>query len=510
MSDFLSPPESKQENPIVSTALEVRLDRFGCVVPILKEMASRTRPRRPRVSAWMLAEIQALLLPTGAALMALAAKAIYVLFTSPAASPGPDSLILCIGVLGAALLAILISEGGVNSVSAIMDGRLQGRQILTTASICFLLILCIFYLLKVSSHFSRAWFGLWYLFSICYLLGVRIAILRWARVLQADRRLLQRVAVYGSADLAQRVIDKLFPSDRNLVMAGFFSDYPLSPGDEKHRTGGMKELIAAAQQGECDRVILALGSGASDQIGDALSSLEALSIDVDLSPDAMMLPRRTGISHERSELVLIPLQKAPFGARAVLAKTLMDYGLSAIALICFAPVMLAIAVAIKLDSRGPVFFVQSRHGYNNRVIRIFKFRSMTVSEDGQEITQAVRGDTRVTRVGRFLRRTSLDELPQLMNVLRGELSLVGPRPHAVSHNEMFSQLLPGYASRHRVKPGITGLAQINGFRGETKTPDALRERVDYDLAYINKWSLWLDLKILAKTTLIPFVGKNAY
>jgi exopolysaccharide biosynthesis polyprenyl glycosylphosphotransferase len=172
--------------------------------------------------------------------------------------------------------------------------------------------------------------------------------------------------------------------------------------------------------------------------------------------------------------------------------------------------MLAAAIAIKLDSRGPVFFIQSRHGYNHRVIRVVKFRTMTVAEDGAVVTQAVRGDKRVTRVGRFLRRTSLDELPQLFNVLRGELSLIGPRPHAVTHNESYSQILARYANRHKVKPGITGWAQVNGCRGETKTPEDMRKRVELDLYYIKNWSPVLDAQILARTLLVPFYSSNAY
>jgi putative colanic acid biosynthesis UDP-glucose lipid carrier transferase len=184
--------------------------------------------------------------------------------------------------------------------------------------------------------------------------------------------------------------------------------------------------------------------------------------------------------------------------------------LATVALIVFSPVMLAIAAAIKLDSRGPVFFIQSRNGYNHRVIRVRKFRTMTVTEDGPVVTQAVRGDKRVTRVGRFLRRTSLDELPQLFNVLCGELSLIGPRPHAVAHNESYARLLNSYANRHKVKPGITGWAQVNGCRGETKSPEDMRQRVELDLYYIKNWSPWLDIKILARTALVPFHSPNAY
>ncbi len=235
-----------------------------------------------------------------------------------------------------------------------------------------------------------------------------------------------------------------------------------------------------------------------------------LPIDVQLCPDAMTVPSEIARTRGTGGLVLLDLQRPPFDARGILLKAAMDYVLGSIALVVFSPLMLAIAAAIKLDSRGPVFFVQSRHGYNHRVIRVVKFRTMTVAEDGPVVTQAVRGDKRVTRVGRFLRRTSLDELPQLFNVLRGELSLVGPRPHAVAHNESYARLLNRYANRHKVKPGITGWAQVNGCRGETKTPEDMRQRVELDLHYIKNWSPWLDIEILFRTTLVPFFSSVAY
>jgi putative colanic acid biosynthesis UDP-glucose lipid carrier transferase len=211
-----------------------------------------------------------------------------------------------------------------------------------------------------------------------------------------------------------------------------------------------------------------------------------------------------------SGLLLLDLQKPPFSERGSLAKAVLDYTVACVAIVVLAPLMSLIALAIKVDSRGPVFFVQSRHGYNNRIIRVFKFRTMTCADDGPIVPQASRNDERVTRIGRLLRRTSLDELPQLMNVLRGELSLVGPRPHAVCHNDLYAASLATYTNRHKVKPGITGWAQVHGCRGATESADAMRKRLDLDLFYINQWSLWLDIKILARTLAIPFYDNNAY
>jgi undecaprenyl-phosphate galactose phosphotransferase/putative colanic acid biosynthesis UDP-glucose lipid carrier transferase len=173
-----------------------------------------------------------------------------------------------------------------------------------------------------------------------------------------------------------------------------------------------------------------------------------------------------------------------------------------VGIVMLAPLMLVTTLLIKLDSRGPVLFTQSRDGFNGRSFRVIKFRTMSVLEDGLFIRQATRGDPRVTRLGRWLRWTNIDELPQLFNVLRGEMSLVGPRPHATAHNNAYAQSIAAYAFRHHVKPGITGWAQVNGYRGETKTVDLMAKRVELDLWYINNWSIWLDTKILLRTLLL--------
>jgi putative colanic acid biosynthesis UDP-glucose lipid carrier transferase len=198
------------------------------------------------------------------------------------------------------------------------------------------------------------------------------------------------------------------------------------------------------------------------------------------------------------------------GADTSRLKRTLDAVGAALILVFVLPIMLAAAIAIRLDSQGPVFFAQRRTGLNGRPIRVFKFRTMTVMEDGEGVRHARRTDHRVTRVGAFLRRASLDELPQLINVLKGEMSLVGPRPHALAHDDYYAALLPSYAQRFRARPGMTGLAQVTGFRGEIRSLDAMAARVTADNRYIDQWSLWLDVKILVLTlTVAPFHG-NAY
>jgi putative colanic acid biosynthesis UDP-glucose lipid carrier transferase len=193
-----------------------------------------------------------------------------------------------------------------------------------------------------------------------------------------------------------------------------------------------------------------------------------------------------------------------------MAKTASDYVIAMLVLVLASPIMIAIAIAIKLTSTGSVIFKQRRYGLDGREIIVYKFRTMKVSEDSDHVRQATRNDDRVTRIGAFLRKYSLDELPQFINVLQGRMSVVGPRPHAVAHNEQYRPLIKGYMVRHKVNPGITGLAQVSGYRGETETVDAMRDRVKYDLEYLRNWSLSLDLHIILRTLRIMFKDDMAY
>jgi undecaprenyl-phosphate galactose phosphotransferase/putative colanic acid biosynthesis UDP-glucose lipid carrier transferase len=206
----------------------------------------------------------------------------------------------------------------------------------------------------------------------------------------------------------------------------------------------------------------------------------------------------------------IDLQSPPIRSWQRAVKSTLDFVAASAALVVLAPLMVAVAILIRLDSPGPVFFCQTRVGFNGRRFRIFKFRTMRTLEDGKEIRQVTRGDDRVTRVGRWLRMTSVDELPQLFNVLRGEMSLVGPRPHAEVHDSQFDRAIANYALRHHVRPGITGWAQVCGFRGETPTMDLVLKRVEHDLWYINNWSFWLDTVIVVRTAVALMRPHNAY
>jgi undecaprenyl-phosphate galactose phosphotransferase/putative colanic acid biosynthesis UDP-glucose lipid carrier transferase len=215
-------------------------------------------------------------------------------------------------------------------------------------------------------------------------------------------------------------------------------------------------------------------------------------------------------SSARPRVLAIEIQRAPLSAGQRFVKRAMDIFLASLALIFFLPLMLLTAIAIRLDSPGPVIFRQARKGFNGRQFVILKFRTMTVQENGPAVAQATRDDPRVTAIGRLLRSASIDELPQLLNVLKGDMSLIGPRPHALAHDDFFQNILSDYAFRHHVKPGITGWAQCNGARGATPSIEHISERVKLDLWYINNWSIWLDLQILIKTTFEVLRKRNAY
>ena len=265
-----------------------------------------------------------------------------------------------------------------------------------------------------------------------------------------------------------------------------------------------------AREKHVDSVLIALPFGMGLELDSIMRQVQMLPVDVQVFADfggtsfSAVMCRRLGGGY------LITTALKPITGWGALLKRIEDVIVGGVCLIAFLPAMAVIALAIKLDSEGPVLFRQRRHGYNHRVIEVLKFRTMRVMEDGAVVRQATRNDSRVTRVGAILRRTSLDELPQFLNVIRGDMSVVGPRPHALAHNSYYGTLIEKYANRHRVKPGITGWAQVHGFRGETTDPSMMEKRVRYDLDYIENWSIWLDLKILIMTPLLVLFRQSAY
>jgi Undecaprenyl-phosphate glucose phosphotransferase len=266
---------------------------------------------------------------------------------------------------------------------------------------------------------------------------------------------------------------------------------------------------ASARMLRPDDVYILVPWSEKDVIDSCVNAFLRVPASLHLGPEPVLSRFRDAHIDRNGPIASLNLVRRPLTLTEVLQKRLFDIVVASMALILLAPLFVFIAMMIKLDSRGPVLFLQRRYGFNQQPFRIFKFRSMTTMEDGREVVQATAGDARITRVGRFIRRANLDELPQIINVLRGEMSLVGPRPHAMAHDQHFERTIALYARRHNVKPGITGWAQVNGLRGEITSPEIMRSRIEHDLYYIDNWSIWLDIWIICATILSPKAYRNA-
>lgn len=364
-------------------------------------------------------------------------------------------------------------------------------------------------LTKSTAHFSRLWMVAWALFGVA---GMSVWRLVLARVSAVSAR---RVLLLGTGQLACSTTQHLQASLGPESVIGML----LLPGEKPAEDaplpapllGELKDLERIVT--DPDQAIQELWLAPDAALGAIDPTLQAglqqSSLPVRYVPDLSVLRLLQHRASEVEGLTVIELNATPLDGPEALIKIVLDKALSTLALLLFSPLLLMLAALIRLDSPGPALFAQRRHGGGGRIIHVFKFRTMR--EDGQtDAQQAQRNDPRITRVGAFLRRTSLDELPQLLNVLRGDMSLVGPRPHPLALNSEYRDQLDTYMRRHRVKPGITGWAQINGYRGETNTLEKMQKRLEYDLYYIEHWSLWLDIRILAKTALFGWSNRNAY
>jgi Undecaprenyl-phosphate glucose phosphotransferase len=444
----------------------------------------------------------------GIALAALLAQWIYI--STYLGGEQDEAVYLTVGVLGAVVAVTMIGRQGIYSIDTLIRLRRQTGRLLLGLSVAFVTLLTVGYLLKVSAQFSRGWMTVWFVLSLLVLFANHALA---ARVLQRWKSyglFARNVAVYGSGEIAQKLIEHLSGRPDDMRVQGVFDD--LQPGTIPNVvvSGGLSDLIRVGQTVHFDEIVIAVPLSERTRITNLVTQLSILPTNIRLCPDLIGFNLRPIGVVSYDGLSVLELVPAPMDNWAPILKSIEDRVLASIALVLVLPVMVLTAAAIKLDSRGPVFFHQRRHGFNHQVISVAKFRSMNVTQDGDHVPQAQREDPRVTRVGKFLRRTSLDELPQLFNVIKGEMSLVGPRPHAIAHNAYYSAVLETYASRHKVKPGITGWAQINGCRGETDTPDKMRRRIEYDLYYIENWSVWFDIKILMLTPFFGLFGKNAF
>ena len=320
--------------------------------------------------------------------------------------------------------------------------------------------------------------------------------------------------IIGANDLGRQLARRLASGPYlGITLKGFFDDRSIDrigSVEEGRFIGNMQDLIDSARQGGIDLIYITLPMASQPRILQVLDALRDTTASVYFVPDIFVADLIQARIDEIHGIPVVAVCETPLYGVNGIVKRASDVILSSLILLLLLPLMLAIAIGVKLSSPGPVLFRQRRYGLDGQEIVVFKFRSMTVCEDGGTIQQAKRGDKRVTPWGGFLRRTSLDELPQFLNVLLGNMSIVGPRPHAVAHNEQYRKIIKGYMVRHKVKPGITGWAQINGLRGETDTVEKMQARVQYDIDYLRNWSLVFDLMILLKTIIVVFREGNAY
>jgi Undecaprenyl-phosphate glucose phosphotransferase len=393
-----------------------------------------------------------------------------------------------------------------------------GRMVAIWTGIAGLLMAIAFFT-RFGADFSRVWMAMWFVSATALLVAARVAASIMVRAWTGTGRLTRRGVIIGGGARAGELISALAAcDDSDLEICGIFDD---RAGDRSPamiagcpKLGNIEALLEFARSARVDLLIVSLPLAAEARVMQLLRQLWVLPVDIRLSAHASRLRFRPRTYSYIGAVPFLDVFDRPLRDWSLIVKRIEDVVIAAILVVLLAPLMGLVALAVKLDSPGPVLFRQPRHGFNDDEIEILKFRSLYADACDPEARRLVyRGDPRVTRVGRFIRRTSLDELPQLFNVLRGELSLVGPRPHApfaATHNRPYADVVESYSARHRVKPGITGWAQINGWRGATDNEQQIRRRVEHDLHYIENWSLAFDLYILAMTPFTLFNNERAF
>jgi Undecaprenyl-phosphate glucose phosphotransferase len=446
--------------------------------------------------------------------VALAGLAAYFARFDGALISGPELDALIVGVI---LVVNTFKFAGAYGDGTLSDVMKRTSRVYTGWTLVLLLTIFLGFVTKTAQEISRIWIMLW---SICGFVALplsRVALKQQMRRWQRSGFLTRSMVVVGNAPQCMRLIEQLkLANDPSSRLLGVFlldddRDERLMEIEGHRVLGGLQDLLSLARTARIDQVLVAMPGNAQHDLDSCVRHLCELPTEVCLLPAFGPIMPFRGVT-QLGQLPLLRIVNKPLAGWGSVIKAIEDRVLGALILIMVSPIMLAIAVVIYLESGRPVIFRQKRYGFNNDVIEVLKFRTMRLGDEsaGRFLVQARRDDERVTRSGKFLRRTSLDELPQFFNVLKGEMSIVGPRPHAVSHNEHYAQLIDSYTGRHRVKPGITGWAQVNGLRGETQTLDMMERRVKYDLYYIENWSFAFDLLIIVKTLWISFGDPNAY
>ncbi len=422
-------------------------------------------------------------------------------------------------LFGMGMLAVLLELFGLYQFTNLLSPFRRLTRLVLAWAITFAALTSSIFLLKFGEQISRIWLGSWALSGLFLFLSARFFIGGLLRHSNRDGHFNKRAVLVGGGEAAGRVISVIENSrDSGVNLIGMFDDRDdaRAPALVKglYKLGRIDDLIDFVRATPIDTVIVTLPTHAEDRLVQILNRLWVLPIDVRLSAQGQKLHLRPRAYSYIGNLPCLDLIDKPLGEWGPMFKSATDKVIASLALIALSPVLAAVALAIKLDSKGPILFKQKRYGFNNELIEVYKFRSMYADMTDANATKLVtKSDGRVTRVGRFIRRTTMDELPQLFNVLKGDLSLVGPRPHATqakAGEALYEHVVDGYFARHRVKPGLTGWAQVNGWRGETDTAEKIERRVEHDLYYIENWSLTFDLYILARTPLALLKGENAY
>jgi undecaprenyl-phosphate glucose phosphotransferase len=394
--------------------------------------------------------------------------------------------------------------------------RQEIQQVLLTWLGVVFVLLILAYATKTSSIYSRRVLLTWMMLTPVCLSLLRIILRNLLHKLREQERNTKSVLIVGAGEQGSRLAQEIHRLHwLGLRIVGYFDDLkdkdtrPLKEYDEKI-IGSTEQVVAYVNEHTIDMVFIALHMTQESRIKRLVDALGDTTAQTYVVPDLFI----SELLHTRwgyiGNLPVLGIHDRPFKDLDGLLKRVQDIILSSLILCIIALPMLLIALTIKLTSTGPILFKQKRYGIAGEEISVWKFRTMNVCEDGEHIQQAQKNDVRVTWFGRFLRKTSLDELPQFINVLNGTMSIVGPRPHAVAHNEQYRKEIDGYMLRHTIKPGITGWAQVNGWRGETDTLDKMEKRIDHDLWYIRNWSLWLDIKIIFMTILYGFISEKTY
>ncbi|MFW6197384.1 MAG: undecaprenyl-phosphate glucose phosphotransferase [Myxococcota bacterium] len=422
-----------------------------------------------------------------------------------------------LATIGAMILFVLAGETiGLYRAWRAAPLRNEMASVWTAWALVAPILLALGFMLKMTAVYSRVAAGLWFVMAPAMVSSWRLLVRQSLRLLRLRNRNTRSVAIAGATPLAFTLARRIASMPwTGMRLVGFYDDRSGTrvtppPAELGKVCGRLDDLVHRARCGEVDQVYIALPLRAEHRIRDLVSRLADTTAGVYVVADFFVFDLLHAQWSSLQGMPVVSVFDSPFYGVNGWLKRIEDLVLGVLILVIISVPMLLIALGVKLSSPGPVFFRQRRYGLKGEPIHVLKFRSMTVCEDGDEIRQATANDSRVTRFGAFLRRTSLDELPQFFHVITGDMSIVGPRPHAVAHNEQYRSIIHGYMLRHKVKPGITGWAQVNGWRGETDTVEKMQKRIEHDLHYIQNWGLFLDLKIIALTVFGAASRRNAY